>query len=431
MKKILFFLVLLVFGLSFKICAVEIEDFELQNFDFYKSAVLNREMALADSIQYRFLYYPKINLQMDSAGSGNVTDGFGKTLFSPSVSFVQTLPGMVSMSIFCGSDFSKNDWNSEFQQAYNTGISFSVPLWNKKSLFSAYNQFASEYYSIYKRQINAVYDASVKSGYRDFIDCAGNILYYSRLCELYEVKAELLFKYCQDLEKLFALGKITSLELNDGNAKYSQQIAENLKCRKELLRFQTEYISMGGKNLPDLSFEDFTDVWKNYYSGQNETFLSDEIDFSNIELSRLMNAADSRNAVPFLSSDFEINSECFWNFSLSCKIPCFPDFIGHSKIERYKLADELYRNEKNRKARVISRSREERKASVKIYESYVQIMSRNLETENQRLDSYVKLNEIGRISDYEVSYQRNEVELCQLNKVYSDFQLVLVKAGFF
>ena len=176
MKKILFFLVLLVFGLSFKICAVEVEDFELQNFDFYKSAVLNREMALADSIQYRFLYYPKINLQMDSAGSGNVTDGYGKTLFSPSVSFVQTLPGMVSMSIFCGSDFSKNDWNSEFHQAYNTGISFSVPLWNKKSLFSAYNQFASEYYSIYKRQINAVYDASVKSGYRDFIDCVGNIL---------------------------------------------------------------------------------------------------------------------------------------------------------------------------------------------------------------------------------------------------------------
>ena len=133
----------------------------------------------------------------------------------------------------------------------------------------------------------------------------------------------------------------------------------------------------------------------------------------------------------YAQDDFPSFENADWSFSVGMKIPCFPDVLNISEMNKYALTDKLYQLEK---AKILKRqeySRKNRIASLKLYEESVRSMEDSLALEEKRVESYKRLMLAGRLSEADFLYQKDEVEFARLNLLFSRFQLIVLKASFY
>ena len=81
---------------------------------------------------------------------------------------------------------------------------------------------------------------------------------------------------------------------------------------------------------------------------------------------------------------------------MSFKIPCFPDVLNISEMNKYAFTDKLYQLEKAKILRRQECSKKSREVSLKLYEESVRSMEISLALEEKRLESYKQLLLAGR-----------------------------------
>lgn len=431
-----FFGVVSVFGIS-------LDDFSFYDLDFIHIASLNQTIASLESKKYKNFYAPKMYFNANGNFSGDMADGWKSIFASPVVSFTQELPALASVSYEFGGNFIFAEDVSGFADSLSTSISVNLPLAFNKSVFVTFNDFSKNYY-FKKNHLAALnFFNAVSGGTKDFISAVGNALYYHQLICLNEKRLDFFEKLNQDYEKLFALGKITSIELNEQFSKYRELLDEQQNCRVSLVSSEQKISEFGGI-LPDenISFEEFVALCEKLFSEQKETFSADEAEYLQLETERLKNASSYKSSVNFLTAAFSVSTgysqndfpsfeKSEWAFSLGLKIPCFPDVLSISEMNKYALTDKLYQLEKAKILRRQECSKKSRVVSLKLYEESVRSLEKSLELEFNRLESYRQLVAAGRLSESDFSYQKDEVEFAKLNLLFSRFQLVVLKLSFY
>ncbi len=441
MKKL--FLVFLSFFSVFFGFGLSLDEFSFDDLNFFQIAKLNQTIASLEAKKYKNFYAPKIYFNANGNFSGDMTDGWNDIFVSPAVSFSQELPFLASVSYDIGSNFLFAENDSVFSNSLSHSISMNLPLAFKKSVFEIFNDFARNYYRKKNYLAALNFSNAISAGTKDFISAVGNALYYRHLIFLNEKRLEFHEKLNADYEKLFALGKITSIELNEQFSKHRDLINEQQNCRVSFVSYEQKILELGG-TVPDggISFEDFVIFCEELFASRKETFFADEAEFVQLETERLKNASFYKSSLSFLSASFSVSTgyaqndfpsfkSSDWSFSLSFKIPCFPDVLNVSEMNKYAFTDKLYQLEKAKILRRQECSKKSREVSLKLYEESVRSMENSLALEEKRLESYKQLMLAGRLSESDFLYQKDEVEYSRLNLLSSRFQLVVLKAGFY
>lgn len=441
MKK--FFCPVLFFFSVVRVFGISLDDFSFYGLDFFHIANLNQSIASLESKKYKNFYAPKMYFNANGNFSGDMADGLKSVFASPAVSFLQELPALASVSYEFGGNLIFTESESGLANSLSGSISVDLPIAFNKSVFENYNDFAKNYYFKKKRLAALNFFNAVSAGTKDFISAAGNALYYHQLIRLNRKRLEFFEKLNQDYEKLFALGKITSIELNEQFSKYRDLLEEQQNCRVSLVSAEQK-ISESGGIIPgeNISFEEFVGLCENLFSTQKETFSADEVEYLQLETERLKNASSCKSSVNFLTAGFSVSTgyvqndfpsfeKSEWAFSLGVKIPCFPDVLNISEVNKYALTDKLYQLEKAKILRRQECSKKSRAVSLKLYEESVCSMRKSLELEESRLESYGRLMAAGRLSESDFLYQKDEVEFAKLSLLFSRFQLVVLKLSFY
>ena len=441
MKKL--FLVFLSFFSVFFCFGLSLDEFSFSDLNFFQIAKLNQTIASLEAKKYKNFYAPKLYFNANGNFSGDMTDGWNDIFVSPVVSFSQELPFLASISYEIGSNFLFSEDDFVFSNSLSHSISMNLPLAFKKSVFETFNDFSRNYY--HKKNYLAALNFSnaISAGTKDFISAVGNALYYRHLIFLNEKRIDFFEKLNEDYEKLFSLGKITSIELNEQFSKLRDLINEQQNCRVSFVSFEQKIFELGG-TIPGegISFEDFVIFCEELFASKKETFFTDEAEFLQLETERLKNASFYKSSLSFLSAGFSVSTgysqndfpslkKSDWSFSLSFKIPCFPDVLNISEMNKYAFTDKLYQLEKAKILRRQECSKKSREVSLKLYEESVRSMENSLALEEKRLESYKQLLLAGRLSESDFLYQKHEVEYSKLNLFFSRFQLVVLKAGFY
>lgn len=441
MKKI-FFLFTSFFSMFFGF-GLSLDEFSFEDLNFFQIAKLNQTIASLDAKKYKNFYAPRMYLNTDGNISGDMTDGWNSVFASPVVSFSQELPSLASISYETEYNLLFNESDFTMSNSFSHSLSLKLPFAFNNTVFGTFNDFAKNYYRKKNHLAALNFSNAVSAGTKDFISAAGNALYYRNLIFLNEKRLAFLEKLNQDYEKLFALGKITSIELNEQFSKYRDLINDQQNCRVSLVSSEQKIFELGG-SLPgeEISFEDFVAFCEELFSCRKETFSVDEAEYLQLETERLKNAVSYKSSLSFLSAGFSVSTgyaqndfpsfeNSAWSFSLEMRIPCFPDVLNISEMNKYALTDKLYQLEK---AKILKRqeySKRSRAASLKLYEESVRSMEDSLVLEEKRMESYKQLVLAGRLPEADFLYQKDEVEFARLNLLLSRFQLVMLKASFY
>ncbi len=441
MKKI-FFLFTSFFSVFF-VSGLSLEEFSFFDLNFFQIAKLNQAIVSLDAKKYKNFYAPKMYFNADGNISGDMTDGWKSVFASPVISFSQELPSLASISCETGYNllFSESDFS--MANSFSHSLSLKMPLSFNKTVFGTFNDFAKNYYRKKNYLATLNFSNAVSAGTKDFISATGNVLYYRNLIFLNKKRLAFYEKLNQDYEKLFALGKITSIELNEQFSKYRDLINGLQNCRVSLVSSEQKIFELGGI-LPgeEISFENFVAFCEELFAARKETFSVDEAEYLQVETERLKNALSYKSSLSFLSAAFSVSTRyaqddfpsfenADWSFSIGMKIPCFPDVLNISEMNKYALTDKLYQLEK---AKILKRqeySRKNRIASLKLYEESVRSMEDSLALEEKRVESYKRIMLAGRLSEADFLYQKDEVEFARLNLLFSRFQLIVLKASFY
>lgn len=156
----------------------------------------------------------------------------------------------------------------------------------------------------------------------------------------------------------------------------------------------------------------------------------------------MKSAISFKSALSFLTAGFSVTSRYSqneflsfenpgWSFTLSFKIPCFPDVLNISEMNKYALSDKLYQLEKAKIIRSQEYSKKSRAAALKLCEDSVLHKEKLLDLEEKRLESYKNLMALGRLSESDFLAQKDEAEFARLQLLYSRFQLAVLKLGFY
>lgn len=441
MKK-LFCVFLFIFA-AFKVCGLSLQDFSFYSLDFFDIARLNQCIVSLETKKYKNFFFPKICLAADGNISGDMTDGWKNIFVSPSVSFSQELPGFASVSYDTGCNFIFNESDSSFSNSLSQSFYVNLPIGFNSSVFKTFNEFGKDYYR-QKNYLAALnYFNAVSAGKKDFISAVGNFLYYRQMIFLNENRLEFLKKLNEDYEKLFSLGKITSIELNEQYSKFRDLSNSQQNCRLSLVSYEQKIYELGGV-VPEknISFSEFVVFCEELFAEHKETFSAEEAEFVQIETERLKNASLCKSSLSFLTGGFSVSTgyakndwpslnELEWSFNLSVKIPIFSDALGISEMNKYSLSNNLYQIEKSKILRRREYSRRSRIASLKLYEDSVACSRETFELEQRRLESYGQLLSAGRLPESDFLYQKSEVDYSKLNFFYSRFNLAVLKAGFY
>lgn len=444
MKQKCLLLILFLFSRCFSVFPLTFKDFSLENLDFQKTAIFNKEFSLLDLKSYKYFFAPKAYFDLSGNLTGNLIeneDFFTNANILPKAVFSLNLPSMIELdfSTSLGIDFYNND--SQVFYKTNPEISFSVPLVLKNEIIKNYNDFSRNYYLSKKNEILINYQIEILEGIQNYISNIGNYLYYKELIELNDKKIEFLEKLNFDYEKLFESGRITSIELEEQYSDLNSLSYEQTDCKIQLISAEKLLLELGIKINENFCFSEFVNFWENYFSEFSKTFDLDKLELLRLENARLKNAENAKSSVSFLTCGFSIlnnhdnnflNVEnSTWQFDLSVKIPCFPSFFNNFEQKQNLINNSLYEIEKSKLIRKQKASESYRKTSAKMYKTYIETTKKNVQLEKNRYESYKKLNEIGRLSNFNLEYQKNVVDFAELNELYARFKFVVFKAGMY
>lgn len=437
------FCVILFIFAAFSAFGLSLEDFSFYSLDFFDVARLNQSIVSAETKKYKNFFLPKMYLGTDGNISGDIAGGWKSIFASPSVSFSQELPGFASISYGAGCNFVFAEIDNSFSNSLTQSVSVNLPLAFNKSVFKTFNEFGKNYYR-QKNYLAALnYFNAVSAGKKDFVSAVGNFLYYRQMIFLNENRLEFLKKLNEDYEKLFALGKITSIELNEQYSKFRDLTNSQQNCKLSLVSYEQKIYELGGvapeKNV---SFADFVVFCEELFADYKETFFAEEAEFVQIETERLKNASLCKSSLSFLTGGFSVSTEyskndwpsfdeISWAFNLAVKIPICSDALNFSEMNKYSLSDNLYQIEKARILRRREYSRQSRVASLKLHEDSVSCAKETFELEQERLEAFRQLFIAGRLPETDFLYQKSEVDYSELNFFYSRFNLAVLKAGFY
>lgn len=450
MKRKFLFINFFIFLFCFSVFPLTFKDFSLENLDLKKTAILNREFSLLELKSYKNFYAPKAYFDLSGNLTGNLsgslieneTDFFSNVNIFPKAVFSLNLPAMIEFdfSTSLGIDFSQ--CSSQIFYQTNPEISFSVPIIFKNEIIKNYNDFSRNYYSSKKKETLLNYKIEILEGIQNYILNIGNYLYYKELIILNDEKIKFLEKLNFDYEKLFENGKITSIELEEQYSEFNTLFYEQSDCKIQFISAEKLLLEIGIEIKEKFCFSEFIDFWENYFSEFLGTFDSDKLELLMLENSRLKNAENSKSLASFLTCGFSIlnnheNNNFFniedstWQFNLSVRIPCFPSFLNNSEQKQNLINNSLYEIEKSKLIRKQKSSENFRKTSIQMYKSYVDSTRKNVQLEKNRYESYKKLNEIGRLSNFNLEYQKNVVDFANLNELYARFKFLVFKAGMY
>ena len=197
------------------------------------------------------------------------------------------------------------------------------------------------------------FDISKYSVIVKYISAVGNYLYNRELDKLYAEKALLLEVQSRDYEKLFELGKITALELNEKISERTNFYQEQVDVRTRIISAEKEMFELGvlSENL-DFTLSSFIKDWKDVYSIENiDSFSQEEKELLTLELTDYVSAQNYASKIPsiiggfsfktpYSESDLPDFSASTWNFSIAMNLS-FSDRLGYSAFSAVSKQKEL------------------------------------------------------------------------------------------
>ncbi len=441
-RSLLFFFTALLFCYVAHTQPVEKIEHDFISFDFVQSAILNRNLSLLGAKFYKYFFAPQAYFNIEGNCSGNAADGWDVICATPSVGFSLNLPSMISADFNARTDIMRFEHNSDVLFQFAPSASISVPVVFRNEILKCFNSFARGYYSSKKKEILLEYKTSICNGMENYIFCIGNYLYYKELVELNEKKLALLSQLVNNYERMFAAGKITSIQFEEQLSVYNELFYEQSDCKVQLIYAEKSIYEIGAENTKYTSFKDFIDFWKSFFDKTKDFYGADELEILRIENQQLKNAESAKSSVPYFTCGFTFTSGYFendfsdfsnssWNFDISLKIPCFPDLFSADAQKQFFIKNKILELEKNKVKRKQKSSENSRNASILMYENYIDSMEKNVCLEKNRFESYKILRNIGRISDFDLKYQENALEFAGLNKTYAEFKFLVLQAGFY
>lgn len=425
------------------------ENLNLSSFyglDFFLNAKIKHEMNLLDAEPYRRFFIPGIQFEAEGNISGDISGGWNSLYVSPSLSFTEKLPSMISLKGSIGADMIFSESDNGINCLLSPSLTVSVPLIFSAEMARSWNEAGKFCYSRSKRKADLVYLASIRSGTLDFVTFCGEYIYYRCLCQLNERKIGFLEQKIEDFEKLFLAGKITSMQLEEQSADRIEALKSQREWEFQLIKAQQKLCEAGFSVdllCDDFCLKEFTDFW-NDYIGENfrESYMQDEIDLLGLDIEKYGQVLSAYDRICYVSGGFSLSSsyaknsfpdfsDAGWQFDFSLSIPVGFDFGNKSVLKKISDQNRSCFLEKERIVRRKSSSEKARSAGLKAAESYYESMKKAVELEEKKHDSYVELNKAGRISNFDVLYQENELAFARLYEDFAGFQLLVTKAGFY
>lgn len=407
-----------------------------------REALLTKQIGMLDISNLKYYFLPEASISSSADFQGAFEDGFSNFSFSPAIGFSQKLPFLISLNCGLKSDMYKMEDESLYY-SFTPSVNISLPIFITPAFSSVYNQSLKKEYRARKKSLLLDFDISKHSVVSKYISAVGNYLYNSELDKLYAEKAHLLEVQSRDYEKLFELGKITALELNEKISECTNFYQEQVDVKTRIISAEKEMFELGvlSENL-DFTLSSFVQDWKEVYSSEEANiFYQEEKELLTLELSDYVSAQNYASKIPSISGGFSFKtpytdynlpdfSASTWNFSIALNLS-LSDRFGYSAFAAVSKQNELIelkrcRNQ-SRKKHLLS----ERKSTVSLYESYSNTMKNAYEVEQKRLVTYEDLFSIGRISEFDLLVQKNNVSLALLNFEYADFQTLQAMASFY
>lgn len=414
----------------------------LNSLPSFAEAELLRQKSMLDLRSDRSFFLPNITLSSGAQLKGSFEDDSSNIVFTPELTFFQNLPFLASMELGVKGSMCKNE-GDEMMYAFTPSASLTLPLLVTPELLSAYcRSFAGEYKSK-KKSVDLDYRIALESSAGKYVSAVGNYLYYRELELLYIEKERLLALRSSDYEKLFSLGKVTALDVSEKVSDLLNFYQEQVVVRGKIISSEKELMELGiepGKI--SCAFSGFLAAWGQYYRKRGtECFFQEEkelvsldaVSFSGIKkyASRIPTVSGGFSfATPYGSDEFPDVSLSSWTFSLDVTLPV-SEGLGISSISALIKQQDLVSIEKQKIYRRKESLSRERKNYISLYESYAATMRNAAEVEKKRLNSYEELLRIGRLSEFDLSMQKNAHALSNLQALYADFQTLLALASFY
>lgn len=415
---------------------------EYAKLPFFMEAEVEREKSLLDIRSYKLNFLPDLNLSSEATFAGSFEDGYSGLSITPSVNISQNLPFLMSLDFGLKSDMYKNS-EEDFTYSFTPSASLSLPLFVTPLLASVYNDCFSREYLKRKKLIKLDYKLKLESSVFQYLSALGNYLYYRELEKLYDVKKLLLEEQSRDYEKLFTLGKINALDVSDKISELLKFYQEQCDVKGKIIAAEKELSVLGVKvEKIDEKFSDFLKSWSDFYEKRGlENYYSEEKELLLLEVDNYSVIKAYVNKIPSISggfsftspygdSDFPDLSLSTWKFNLAVNLPV-SEKLGYEAFSALGKAQKLVNIEKEKIIRRKNVLSNERKNYLSLYQSYSRTMKNAAELEKKRLLSYENLNKLGRISDFDISMQKNNLDLSELFADYADFQILLAFASFY
>ncbi|MCR5494740.1 MAG: TolC family protein [Treponema sp.] len=415
---------------------------EYAKLPFFMEAEVEREKSLLDIRSYKLNFLPDLNLSSEATFAGSFEDGYSGLSITPSVNISQNLPFLMSLDFGLKSDMYKNS-EEDFTYSFTPSASLSLPLFVTPLLASVYNDCFSREYLKRKKLIKLDYKLKLESSVFQYLSALGNYLYYRELEKLYDKKKLLLEEQSRDYEKLFTLGKINALDVSDKISELLKFYQEQCDVKGKIIAAEKELSVLGVKvEKIDEKFSDFLKSWSDFYEKRGlENYYSEEKELLLLEVDNYSVIKAYVNKIPSISggfsftspygdSDFPDLSLSTWKFNLAVNLPV-SEKLGYEAFSALGKAQKLVNIEKEKIIRRKNVLSNERKNYLSLYQSYSRTMKNAAELEKKRLLSYENLNKLGRISDFDISMQKNNLDLSELFADYADFQILLAFASFY
>lgn len=429
-------------------------------------ATYQKEMNQAES--YRFPYMPSLSFSAKASASGellrfsglnSVKEAFSNadcssSFASASLVLHQRLPGAASADFSVDVPFSYSFQEYEGAWSIAPSVGFSVPLTFSHKLIKANDAFIQHKY----RRKKSIYGLSLKTdgrmAYKKFFESASDFIYCSALEKIYDKKQELLEFQLEESERLFIMGRITTVELNqlknqlqefyqtqmENKTKKIQMYCELNVCGDFFLKEMGDKEALG----KEVDYEQFLNEWEEYV----QTFFPEQNNYRNAAILENQDCfADEVEALvqrlPFLSATISTStdsqkfgqnlefSNVSWNASFGFSIPILS---GNSDVfgrKGYAKANLVYIQKKQILEKQAQTVFEERKVFLQQYKNYYAVLSNAAELEKQRLENYKALNDLGRLSDFDLNMQLLALEIAKLKALNARALCISTMLGFY
>lgn len=415
---------------------------DVMNFSDFRNSEMQYRLNLRSLTEFKFFYFPEPGLSFSGSSSGNFEKGVFSINEIACFSLNQNLPGGSVVSAKFSLPANYYEESSDF--FYQTPFSFSLemPIFTSNLLFSENFRAQNDFYSAYKKVYDFQYKVEFFENLREVIECEGFFAYYDLLDSALEEKKNLLEERSSDYEKLYALGKISILELSDNSSERLEFYNELFLCKKNLLEMKNRLFALGlSENKMNFSLEEFILFWSKFFEDAKfEKNFQNELSKAKLKLNYFSSIKNKSNLLPRFSSSFNVSSSPkefgsdFGNLGLensSWSLDFAVSFSGWNAIKSFmakkdiKMEKSIFESKIAKLNKEKSYIRENYEVAKKMHESYVSSMKENLLLEENRLKTYKSYFEVGRISEFDLRFQENVVQLSKLALLKSQIDELL------